>query len=1082
MRRRGVPSCRRTNGADRITGDRTGVAERARAAALGLVLLLWAITRFGKRRRLGTTAEPPHTGDAEQMRAARSSGSYAESQLSGRGVSAVLALQGFLIAVWWTHAPDPGLVRVPLAVWSNPSAHDVKVALTLIGLLSVVSGAALLLEAERCADRARLARVGRTCPRRTPWWPWLLGFSALIMALGSGLCLVWFVVAPGPQSGHWLMGFVAAGAVAGAAVAPRAALRTVVYQPVTTHTSAPAWADRPDTVLALSGGGIRSAAFALGACNALQRSGRAEPHIVAISGGSYTAAALALFRRWWTDRPDIPGVDEPQTRPAHVEKHDPPVPWPAAYRPGSPELARLRRHTRDLVEPGWYLMQGVVALLLGAAVNLLVVVATILFAAWTLGWLYAVTHTLVITGTDRISIALDVPALRLWSWPGWAVAVGVLVLFTGVIWILHGRADGQLSPPPTRPNSDEKRRWDPERLAGGRLVFTLVVVGLFVVLTVLPAALSGLTRLALDNAPNATTASIVTSMGLTTEKLCRDAVLTDMSEDYEAATKANDLDPGQKRTLKGAACGSSYEVVVAAVPAEEPREAIAASVAAQRRAADETAGDGGGLTATLTTLTALLAAVGAAVKFAGTTGDVQAASGWRRQLRRLLLQWVPLAAVIGTGVWLLARWTFRLTLEQQVRNTLWPALIVLAAILATVVCSANLTSLHGYYRRRLSSAFAAGRAAPDAEAAARDDCAAAGLPYADVYRFSDLRLPLHIVTTANVHAYGETPTRRGGLPFTFSSSDTTVVTMDGVVGRDVTCYENAAGAGRTSVMSVVAMSGAAVSPLAGRYAARLAPFRMLLTLFNVRVGVWVLNPTWTGPDDVPGDGARRWHCWPAEPAFTNRPGSAQILREAVGRSSIRDRWLYLSDGGHLDNTGLVEAVRLLDGPAGAAGHVIAVDASNDASGTWAAVGDALAVIRADLDIDLRRSDGGPAPVGSQKDEARTPAPGRKRLLGAAAPAEPPPDHVRHYQGEESDDGLWVTVVKAVLNPSLTDLPEPVAAFVRTHPDFPRASTTRQDFGDVEFEAYRALGEAYTAEALRQEPELRRKRKQKKRRG
>jgi hypothetical protein len=58
--------------------------------------------------------------------------------------------------------------------------------------------------------------------------------------------------------------------------------------------------------------------------------------------------------------------------------------------------------------------------------------------------------------------------------------------------------------------------------------------------------------------------------------------------------------------------------------------------------------------------------------------------------------------------------------------------------------------------------------------------------------------------------------------------------------------------------------------------------------------------------------------------------------------------------------------------------------------------------------------------------------------------------------EEQDpdaQGLWVL------------LPPNVQSFLRGHPDFPRASTARQRFGDLEFEAYRAFGHVATVTAM-----------------
>jgi hypothetical protein len=72
-------------------------------------------------------------------------------------------------------------------------------------------------------------------------------------------------------------------------------------------------------------------------------------------------------------------------------------------------------------------------------------------------------------------------------------------------------------------------------------------------------------------------------------------------------------------------------------------------------------------------------------------------------------------------------------------------------------------------------------------------------------------------------------------------------------------------------------------------------------------------------------------------------------------------------------------------------------------------------------------------------------------------------YMRLYEGKtHSGDDIEVMVVKAVRPlPAAPEIPESVRAFAARTPEFPRASTTRQDFGDVEFEAYRALGEYYT---------------------
>ena len=40
-----------------------------------------------------------------------------------------------------------------------------------------------------------------------------------------------------------------------------------------------------------------------------------------------------------------------------------------------------------------------------------------------------------------------------------------------------------------------------------------------------------------------------------------------------------------------------------------------------------------------------------------------------------------------------------------------------------------------------------------------------------------------------------------------------------------------------------------------------------------------------------------------------QPGIRQLLREILGSVSLSDRWIYVTDGGHYENLGLVEALR-----------------------------------------------------------------------------------------------------------------------------------------------------------------------------
>ena len=98
-----------------------------------------------------------------------------------------------------------------------------------------------------------------------------------------------------------------------------------------------------------------------------------------------------------------------------------------------------------------------------------------------------------------------------------------------------------------------------------------------------------------------------------------------------------------------------------------------------------------------------------------------------------------------------------------------------------------------------------------------------------------------------------------------------------------------------SLPAAVAMSGAAISPSMGKLTRR--PFRFLLALANVRLGVWVPNPRWV---DAMGS---------KQTGRFGRPRPSYLFNEMIGRNRIGAKYLYVTDGGHYENLGLVELLR-----------------------------------------------------------------------------------------------------------------------------------------------------------------------------
>ncbi len=783
-----------------------------------------------------------------------------------------------------------------------------------------------------------------------------------------------------------------------------------------------------------SGGGIRAAAFVLGGHQAVQDTAEPlqvvdpehEPHVFAVSGGSYVAAALALRRAF---RPD-------------GSRRTTPSSWRTAYATGSPELERLRRHTRYLFEPTWRTRDGLVSLIMGAAVNLLILGLVLRILAW-LAALVASSLGFLADGrkNGRDELVDVAPTWNEW-WDWWPVLGLPLLCLLGIalLTMVGWRATSAFDAPSDEGDDlarqadalellETTSRWRTALVFGG-LGWLFVAVGL-------PAAVAGLNYLTTHNEPTTLGASVLRAVGFGTDERCDFAFRTDLTETVASLDRLARLSPGTEQEGTAGACGQEVTITRTADP--ETLEVAGTDPDDVTGVSQDSA-----LPGQVLGVSALIVIVGVLLRL-GPSPEAAAAATWRTRVTRVLLTWLPLLIVLLVSTYLVLLWTFRFLTEMSSSYLVWAVgLSVFACILGALV-DANATSLHGFYRSRLSDAFAVGvddeldGAGPGGPPTGR----AAELAPGAVYRFSALHEPgthvgprLHVVATLNSRAANEAPSMRGGFPLVLGPTTVDVHREEGRrVSVGTAAYEDFAGPGRVSVMASVAVSGAAVSPLMGRYGAQMAPYRFLLALFNARVGSWVRNPMHTTTESqVPPQGPN--FLW-----MTAKPGLWQVALEGVGRTSADFRWIYVSDGGHLDNTGLVECVRhCVCEETG--GRVLVLDASNDPVDTWSAVGDAIGVIRADLNIDLRR-----------------------------VRYEEQPPWMRRYEG----GGLDVVVVKAVRTGPPTEdstetdwwsvLPPNVQSFGLVNADFPRSSTLRQKFGDLEFEAYRGLGYASTRTAL-----------------
>jgi hypothetical protein len=392
-----------------------------------------------------------------------------------------------------------------------------------------------------------------------------------------------------------------------------------------------------------------------------------------------------------------------------------------------------------------------------------------------------------------------------------------------------------------------------------------------------------------------------------------------------------------------------------------------------------------------------------------------------------------LAAATIAGPLLLGGIAFAAALLGVVDPT--PSAALLASMLVALALFAALSafgdvtswSLHPFYRRRLATAFALRRVVRDGRVVAeeRDYDRFVPLSKSGVEPVEDEEKPrewpqLVVCAAANVSDPGATPPGRAVTSFTFSPQAIGGPLIGYVPTADF--EEQLAERHRDfTLMAAVAMSGAALSPSMGK--ATRAPLRFLITLGNARLGVWVPNPRHLGRGDRPPP--RHW-----------RPRPHLLLNELLGRNSADARFLYVTDGGHYENLGLVELLRrgCLD--------VYCFDASGGSD--IQELGDAIALARTELQVEIVL----------EPEAAGAVVPGENGLAADSCVT-----GVIHFPDGQTGTLVYV---RSVLT---ADAPHDVRAYQELDPDFPHNSTGDQLYTDQRFEAYRALGRQAAYNAL-----------------
>ena len=344
------------------------------------------------------------------------------------------------------------------------------------------------------------------------------------------------------------------------------------------------------------------------------------------------------------------------------------------------------------------------------------------------------------------------------------------------------------------------------------------------------------------------------------------------------------------------------------------------------------------------------------------------------------------------------------------------AILVVATLIYVFAIDINATSLHGMYRNKLAEAYivrapdnpgdapkAGGSillsSLPTKRAASQTTANAAAVP---------VRAPYHLINCAMNVPGSKNSAMQGRLTdfFVFSAA---------YCGSPlITYYETSAWEAsnpQLDLATAMAISGAAAAPQMGLETIKRASF--WLALLNIRLGVWVRKPGSAGP---------RWLA----------PGLWYLLKEMLGTMDERLPFLYVSDGGHIENLGVYELLRRH------CKYIIAVDGEQDPGMTFHGLTTLQRLAAIDLgvkiDVDL--------------DDLRLDEKGLSR------------SHFRVCRIRYGViDGVERTGMLLYLKLSLTgNEGEFLRRYRLDEPMFPHHSTADQFFSETQFEAYRALGE------------------------
>ncbi len=374
------------------------------------------------------------------------------------------------------------------------------------------------------------------------------------------------------------------------------------------------------------------------------------------------------------------------------------------------------------------------------------------------------------------------------------------------------------------------------------------------------------------------------------------------------------------------------------------------------------------------------------------------------------------------------------------------AFTVIAALLSGLFPGfVNLSSWHAFYSARLRRAYLGASNHERFIDPARSvvDTQKADEPKALDYRAAS-GAPIHLINVCvnqTIGAGGQLVQRdRKGKnlcvgPFGYTIDDAFYTFAPSGISADASTD--------LAISEWVGVSGAAFSTGLGR--ATSLGSSLLLGFANVRLGRWW--PSYASPE-------LRAHTSRGKLFWRGIMRSQKYLfRELTARFAGTDReWLYLSDGGHFENTGLYELLR----PERGIRFVVVCDNGCDTAYEFDDLANAIRLARIDHGVEVV-VDGNALADPILSPYLTTPAQMRAALVTEALPGQRSNRCAVLLRATHAQWPNHATHILLIKPRVIAVVPEDVLQYAQTNPTFPQQTTADQFFDEAQWESYRKLG-------------------------